>query len=198
MTAMSPGLPGPGIDLSLGEVQSLAVKAARGAGRAVGVAEDAGRATRWLWARGIDGTQALAGLLQATDGRTAAEIAPALPDLTPVRMAICPLALGGYLSDVGMIPQGSLGPVWAPDLVLPFMADVAPEGVDIVAEQPDVSGPVRIRLTVRDAPRAVVQSRALVPSDTLNILLDFAARTYAPATEESRARGAGAGPSESD
>ena len=35
-------------DLSLGELQSLCVKATRGAGRAVGVAEDAGRAVRWL------------------------------------------------------------------------------------------------------------------------------------------------------
>ncbi|PIE36691.1 MAG: hypothetical protein CSA54_03655 [Gammaproteobacteria bacterium] len=43
-----------------------------------------------------------------------------------------------------------------------------------------------------------VVSRATVPQDVLNTLARFAHRTYAPATEESRARGAGTGDSDND
>ena len=49
---------------SLGEVQALAVKAARGAGLSWGVAEEAGYAVRWLQANGAPGLTALANLLQ--------------------------------------------------------------------------------------------------------------------------------------
>lgn len=182
-------------DLSLGELQALCVKATRGAGRAVGVAEDAGRAVRWLCARGHDGAGALIQLLQATDGQGAAELSPVVPVYAPAGVAICPLALGGYLSDMGEVPEGPLGPVWSPLLMLPFLADVCGTGLDI--ERDTGGDPAVIRLVRRAHVGAAVQSRADVDPATFNALLAFAARTYAPATEQSRA-GAGSGLSDND
>ncbi|KMW60818.1 hypothetical protein AIOL_000983 [Candidatus Rhodobacter oscarellae] len=49
--------------MSLGELQALAAKAARGAGLSWGLAEEAGWAVRWLEARGLAGAAALAGVL---------------------------------------------------------------------------------------------------------------------------------------
>ncbi|MXW92328.1 MAG: DUF3726 domain-containing protein [Rhodospirillaceae bacterium] len=48
---------------SLNEIQSQATKAARGAGLPWGVADEAGRAARWLEARGLAGLSALDGAL---------------------------------------------------------------------------------------------------------------------------------------
>lgn len=185
------------LELSLGELQSLCVKATRGAGRAVGVAEDAGRAVRWLTARGEGGADALVQLLKATDGAAATDLIPDLPSLTPVGQALCPLALGGYLSDAlpDALPKGVIGPVWSPILLLPFLSDLAPHGVNIVPEQ--TSNPASITLHPRDTRHAATHTRAHLAPETLEALLAFAARTYAPATEQSRA-GAGAGVSDND
>lgn len=185
-------------DWSLGELQSLCTKATRGAGRAVGAAEDAGRAVRWLSARGLNGAEALVALLQATDGKPAGNMAPDLPLFSPVKSAICPLALGGYLSDTGTLPSGPIGPVWAPALLEPFVADLSATGVEITYDHAS-QDPVLVRLV----PRAIQattprHTRARVSTQTMTLLLDFAARTYAPSTEQSRAQGAGAGLSDND
>lgn len=185
-------------DLALGEIQSLCTKAARGAGRAIGVAEDAGRAVRWLSARGLNGAGALTGLLQVTDGKAASDLAPALPQLSPMKLAICPLTLGGYVSDRGVLPQGAIGPVWAPILLQPFVDDLSETGVLIVVDHP-LGDPVTVRLVPRrDRVLGNPCTRAQISSETMKILLDFAARTYAPATEQSRAQGAGAGLTDND
>lgn len=185
-------------DLSLGELQSLCVKATRGADRAVGVAEDAGRAVRWLCARGDDGAGALAALLRVTDGKAASVLLPDLPWFTPVQEAICPLLLGGYLSDMALVPDGPIGPVWAPLLLEPFVADLRDTGVEIVTGGPQ-DHPAAVRLVPRSKLlNAVRRTRATVDVDTMRTLLTFAARTYAPATEESRAKGAGAGLADND
>jgi len=57
---------------SLNEIRALATGAARGAGLPWGVADEAGRAARWLEARGLAGLSALDGALErlsATDWR---------------------------------------------------------------------------------------------------------------------------------
>ena len=45
---------------SLNEIESLCKKAARGAGLSWGLAEEAGKAARWLSAHGLDGPGVLA------------------------------------------------------------------------------------------------------------------------------------------
>ena len=52
---------------SFGEIQSTALKAARGAGLPWGLCEEAGAAVRWCWVHGLDGIGALAAVLEAYD-----------------------------------------------------------------------------------------------------------------------------------
>ena len=88
-------------DLSLGEVEAYARRAARGAGMSWGLAEEAGKATRWLAERGLPGVQVLLQLLTANDGRDYASMAPIVGD-DPWRSAdgnLCPICCGTALSD---------------------------------------------------------------------------------------------------
>ncbi len=186
-------------DLSLGEVQSLAAKAARGAGRPHGMSEEAAFAVRWLIERGFDGAGALAALLQATDGGADG----------------CPIAAGAALSDAGALTDGVQVTVHCPLLLAPFLGGLAPSDAGVLLSTD--AGDVRVgadgacegralshalgevRLTHCAAPeQGARMRRAEVADQALQVLLEFAARTYAPATEESRAKGAGAGVTDND
>ena len=71
-TIQSPAGPAPDatgdIVVSLAEIDAMGRKAARGAGYAWGMAEEAGRAARWLAAYRLPGPQRLAALLATCDG----------------------------------------------------------------------------------------------------------------------------------
>ena len=69
MNAESKGLPGGRnlVRLSLPEIESLVVKAARGAGYNWGIAEEAGFAVRWLARTGLPGPEILLAHLQEFD-----------------------------------------------------------------------------------------------------------------------------------
>ena len=109
-------------ELSLGEVEALCLKAARGAGYDWGLAEEAGAAARWLAARGLDGPAILLALLEArkdlaslrlTEGRvTQMDDGP-----------VCPIVLGAYISDLGGMAPLAEVPVLRPALLLPFLRD---------------------------------------------------------------------------
>lgn len=86
---------------SLNEVEAYGRRAARGAGMSWGLAEEAGKAARWLSARGLPGVELLLLLLTANDGRRYESMAPAMgarrwesPDGT-----LCPICCGAALSD---------------------------------------------------------------------------------------------------
>jgi len=87
------------VSWSLNEIESLAKKATRGAGRSWGLAEEAGKATRWLCAAGLPGAEALAALLERTDGTAHADLSPALSgDRWQARGGtLCPLIAGAAL-----------------------------------------------------------------------------------------------------
>ena len=198
---------------SLNEVEAIAKKAARGAGYPWGLAEEAGRATRWLAAHGLDGCAALAGLLEAVDG------APPTPQPGPIWEAasgrLCPVATGAALSDHAhaLGAETRLGAITQPLLLLPFAAflardkgtiSVAWEGGGAVTDgQVSTHGTTpawSLWATLRlggtlEAPRAP-GSRADPAPEAWASLAAFAHRTYAPATEESRQKGAG--PSDTD
>ena len=126
--------------------------------------------------------------------------------------------VGAALSD-RVDKNASLGPVLAPVLLLPVLAFMSKahgqpisvevssgqavldgDAIEIEAAMDDAS-PVRIRT---GAPhRSVVQARpcqtrADVCDRTWALLDAFAAKTYAPATEASRLKGAGAGLTDND
>ena len=121
------------VRFSRNEIETLSMKAARGAGMSWGLAEEAGFAAGWLAAQGIDGAGALLGLLD--EGADRAALRPVVSgdcwQATGGR-ALCPIALGAALSDHGALPDGPLavgalrtGPVSRPILVLPFLALLA-------------------------------------------------------------------------
>ena len=118
---------------SLGEIEAMAKRAARGAGLAWGMAEEAGKATRWLAARDLPGPEALAAMLAAVDGLPNAELAPRCTgrDWQAAGQAICPLSAGAALSDrtaaLGWEAPLTLGPMICPVLMLPAVAAAAAE-----------------------------------------------------------------------
>jgi hypothetical protein len=196
-------------ELSLNEVESLALKVGRGAGFAWGLAEDIGRGARALARRGFPWAEALVGLTrdagiwhapspQRVEGwrERRPEIESAAP-LCPVRAAALliddPSVLGGRplrLANVGL-------PLW-------IAALLAASGKDLDAEWPEASiasidglltPAADVTIWPRAAPRAATSLRRRSSADeaVLAALAAIAARVYVPASESSRARGAGGG-----
>lgn len=153
---------------SLNEIEALSRKAARGAGYSWGLADEAGRAVRWLEARGEPGATALLELLSWRDGK-------AYPSTVPGQASVCPIVAGTMLCDGVLLRDEIDGlPLHSPLLMQPFIAWL---------EGPGETDPA---------------ARANVPTDVAAALDAYATRTYAPATEASRLAGAGAGLSDND
>lgn len=193
---------------SVGESGALALKAARGAGMAWGLAEEAGFAVRWLQQRGVPGVEAMARYLAHCE--------------TNMNDAKCPIATGTSISDMAVAPPASLGLVREPLLLIPFIAAIAtpaPVRMHIGTAQIDIFASHFIcetdltDLTVAEANCALAFSplQAFLPADdviatrvpetaaqAMQELSDLAHRTYAPATEASRLSGAGAGLNDND
>lgn len=212
------------MNLALIEVEAMAKKAARGAGYSWGIAEEAAKATRWLCAAGFDGVATLAKVLQTVDGQDLATMTPSAlgGDWQGSSDTLCPLATGAALSD-GAVFWAEAGKtasnVIAPLLLLPFAANAALQlgrpvtlswqGAQLVTDGQSVSGPsslvtpdqqktVQVQLGGKIIDTTPTRLRA-TPSDADWATLErFAHRTYAPDTEESRLKGAGAGLSDND
>ncbi|MEC3861100.1 DUF3726 domain-containing protein [Mesobacterium sp. TK19101] len=185
--------------LSLNEIDAQAKRAARGAGYSWGMAEEAGKAARWLCAQGLDGVSVLAQAL-TRDG-TALTRGVAMADRA-VRLHDEP---------------ATLMDVPCPALVLPFAAMAARQlraGVSVDLDSAlavtdgdrlQLSGPLPdhaacVRVTLGGALSTPVPrlGRASPTPEAWATLTRLAALTYAPATDESRLRGAGAGLSDND
>ncbi|MEJ6391863.1 DUF3726 domain-containing protein [Gymnodinialimonas sp. 2305UL16-5] len=188
------------LDWSLGEVEALSAKAARGAGRAYGVAQEAGYATAWLCARGYDGAGAMAALLRATEGVAHTDLGP------EVAGPLCPLVLGCFLSDGGAWRDWAR-PIHVPLILAPFVIpaqsaiilQAGQAGLKLSAQGALIgadpgSDPVEVQIS-SCAPfdPQPLRSRAGVTPAARDALMALAERTYAPATAASRAKGAGDG-----
>ena len=211
---------------SLNEIEALSKRAARGAGLPWGVAEDASKAVRWLETRGLPGSAQLAAVLTVFDGVPRQEICPvSLEGSWHARSGVlCPISCGAALSDtVAGTAQGQrieMDSVSHPLLLVPFAAQAVDgsagmmalawgqvqilchdDGMEILdpKNQARDGTPVLvqcIKLAQKDlAPLQNVQ-RVVSDENTIATLYAFADRTLAPATEESRAKGAGAGVSD--
>ncbi|MEO0831349.1 MAG: DUF3726 domain-containing protein, partial [Pseudomonadota bacterium] len=90
------------VALSLPEVSSLALRAARGAGYPWGLCEDCGVAAAWLAGRGIDWSQPL---LRRLTGPPGAKVRPA-PDKWASDGPICALIAGVTLADFATLSEG--------------------------------------------------------------------------------------------
>ena len=207
--------------LSLNEIEATAKRAARGAGYSWGHAEEAGKATRWLCAHGLGGVEALVQLLDLSLTSIPEAHTPEISgEVWAGQNALCPLAAGAAVSDCAQqLTKApiSLNNVALPVLILPFAANAAQlletvvtvefDGSDITTDGhsltlptalPDHAQLISVRLGGTLAGPVALQSRATPDQFAWAALNRFAHRTYAPATEESRLRGAGAGLSDND
>jgi hypothetical protein len=113
---------------SLNEIEALSRKAARGAGLSWGLAEEAGKAARWLVAQGLPGPQVLADLLTRNDGQSYETLCPHDEDegrWTARGGTLCPLISGAALCDhAARLAAGEalqLGRTASPMLLLPYL-----------------------------------------------------------------------------
>ncbi len=213
--------------VSLSEVDAMCRKAARGAGMSWGLAEEAGRAARALAALGQDGPGALLAAIDAMDGNVAAHmphVGP--PEWSSPADRLCPVATGAALSDrASTIAAGGsvrLGPVLSPLLLVPFLCmaargvgasfrlvrgshtSVATPAGPVVEDWGFLSVPILEGISVAAAAGSPGQA-AKAAATGLEVSVDlwrrldrYAHRTYAPATENSRRSGAGAGTRDTD
>ncbi len=209
------------ITFSLNEIETMGKRAARGAGSSWGLAEEAGKAVRWLTGRGVPGPEMLAGLLTQNDGKSYDELA--LVSAEGVWRSrsgrLCPLISGAALCDrAGEIAGGrtfELGRTACPGLLVPFAADAAKltgttVGLSWLALEIAVdAGNFRIEgpetdLTAWDVDAVRCRrvesvgtapepgvAGGVVDAETWARLAGFERRTFAPATESSRRFGAG-------
>jgi len=205
------------MNVSLNEVEATGKKAARGAGFDWGIAEEAGRAARWLCANGLDGCGALAAYLSGPRGHA--------PDgLNGVWRSskgdLCPLITGAALSDLALDLKRrpiEIENVTAPLILLPFAAwaslaigenvtlrvgdvEAVTDGIklSVSGAVPEMGAQVTTFPAGKVSEARPLETRALPDAAAWAVLSEFAHKTYAPATEESRLLGAGAGLSDND
>lgn len=212
---------------SLNEIDSLARKATRGAGYSWGLAEEAGRATRWLCAMGLPGADCLAGVLAQTDGVAYDALCPDGSEV-PWKASggtLCPLITGAAICDnAATIADGreiTLQKTACPLLLYPFVAVASDmtgtalslswgpcrltrcEGISHLNAEAPASHDSCDSATIRcasDTPGTVVRRawRGEISAEAQRTLSALAHRTYAPDTPESRMAGAGAGLTDND
>jgi Protein of unknown function (DUF3726) len=118
-----------GAVFSLSEIQSICLKAARGAELPWGLAEEAGMAASWLTAAGLPGAELLLELLEGP--RLERPRATAGQWKSHHGGLLCPIATGAALSDFALLPEGIgdgllvVERLGLPVVTLPFAAAVA-------------------------------------------------------------------------
>jgi hypothetical protein len=181
---------------SLNELESEARKAIRGAGLPWGLAEEGGKAVRWLAAHGVDPLPALADVLERHDRgeRIASACRITENGRRTADAPLCPITLGATLCDgADQLAATAFiaGPVARPLLLAPFVAaaarilgrplQLAADGRKIMLDQRgDPSG----ELSMLDAPDAVelrcatIADRAAMPP--VNVASTHGIETHAP------------------
>lgn len=213
---------------SLNEVETLARKAARGAGLSWGLSEEAGKTARWLTSVQFPGPAMLADLLAQNDGTAHHRLCPT--DTSAIWTAaggtLCPLTTGAAICDhASEIAAGrtiQLGRTAYPLLLVPYVAAAADQtGTPMMVTWGDMAiilgdgaqinmpDPATANLTMTETVEIMPAgdtsgqplphtNRGDMSSETAKALNTFAHRTYAPDTAESRLAGAGAGLTDND
>jgi hypothetical protein len=208
-------------ELSLNEVESLAAKVGRGCGFSWGLAEEIGRSARQLARAGFPWAEALLLLAEKTSGLQPPSLAQAerwrehrsaVGSTTP----LCPVRAAALLIDDPTILQTkplhleNVGvPIWIAGMLAASSAaggfEVAWPAASALAARQGIlqkartgawlapAADVRISPVVAPPSQPPLLRRALVDDAILAALGSFAARIYVPASESSRAKGAGGG-----
>lgn len=184
--------------LSYNEVQTLARKAACGAGLPHGVAEDVGQAAVWLSARGIDavgvvidalGSQAeILGDQSAIDALCCGETAEIAFEGRSCSLMLIGLA-GAVAANTAMNLNLRYDGGVEPLALAANPAELAASALSLRLHSPPDGGMPMPRRSPRPAATDAAAYAAA---------LGLAARTYVPASELSRAQGAGAGTTDND
>ena len=191
------------MDLSLNEAETLAAKAARGAGFPWGLADEIGRAARVLAMQREDWGEALLALVSAAQSfeapaperverwRRGGSDMPGSQPLCPVRTAALLLddaiELDSRALQIARVGQ----PIWLAAML------TRPSDWIVDFDEPLGDGDVTLRRGVA-AVRPLGVRRAAITLQTLTALNGYAARTYVPESERSRKRGAGGGTVDDD
>ena len=206
---------------SLNEIEATAKHATRGAGYSWGLAEEAGKATRWLCAQDLDGAAGLSHLLEYGFASSLDCHKPkALSNVWTGDELLCPLITGASLSDQAATLQTNpvqIRRLAVPLMLLPFAANVARSRHEVITvkcgefvaatdgARASLSGALpetaeHLEVTLGGTLTRVNPGRTRATPDPAawDVLNRFAHRTYAPATEQSRLQGAGAGLSDND
>lgn len=210
------------MNVSLNEVEATAKRAARGAGYPWGLAEEAAKATRYLCTHDIDGCAALAALLTEIGNIDLAHHAPIIEenDWRAANRFLCPLFAGAAISDHAellRLHEVRFYKVFSPALMIPFAASAAidleapvsiewgsklsvTDGNQVATSgaSSDFANLLTLRLGGELSQSNTPKTRATPETASWTSLNEFAFRTYAPASEESRAKGAGAGLTDND
>ena len=214
------------MDRSLNEIEAMAKKAARGAGLPWGLAEDVGKSVRWLEAYDLGGTEILARYLSSMGSLTTFQTGPTSVNgiWTAPCGTLCPIVTGAALSDhASKIKRGAKGmsKIRFPLLLVPYAAAAAErihqpitllwKGARITVDgkkvavngdatnvRTDKAIALRCQITAEDWDGYSAKLRGDVDPIAWDKLGEFAHKTYAPATEESRLSGAGAGTTDND
>lgn len=205
------------IDLSLGEFSALVAKALRGTGYSWGLAEDGAYAARELARFGLHAPELVVDLLREVGACQLSLLMPSKDGQSPGSL-LCPVCVGAVLADASCVEERSFPLVAAPLLVAPLIAlTLSPNDAggfriswtngecDITRTELNVHGslptdPTSIvvqRVSELRLSSSATVDRVHMSDSTMDELTRLAHRTYAPATEASRA-GAGARSSDND
>lgn len=201
---------------SLNEIELMARKAAVGAGWASGLAEDAGRAAAWLCRHGYDGVQAVYASVRTGPRDISVEDTQTGLVFHDARAARAGPSALDLLADGGMTEHAILRNVDSPVMLLGLAgtlsaqygtavglefangarARVASDCLQITGAVSYASCDVQVqRITWSGVPARPTDATTgfNANEDIWAKLESLAAKTYVPATDESRRRGAGAG-----
>jgi hypothetical protein len=208
--------------VSRNEIESLALKAARGAGMSWGLAEESSIAAGWLAEHALPWADTLLGVLAQADATSPPRIVgqALLPSRPGTRL--CPIMTGGFLSDLGLPASAMeihdlLAPLW----LAPFAASWAgPDQVvrlgwgdaSLLVGRSAVAGADAVPAAIHATPfakrvtmvlepmsgaptyrRRIAPSGYAVCEEIWCALQEFERKTYVPASAQSRIAGAGAG-----
>lgn len=181
--------------LSLNEFEVTCRKACVGAGIPDGVAAILARAALWLERRGHAGAEALVAGLKADAGALAklpGQVGLCLADGTATTGPVPPLLAGGVCAVV-MPRAATVRMEWAGG-----EASVSTDTAQITGGT-DAFAVIELRVAPADMPDApALAPRVHPPDQAWNDLRARAHETMVPATEQSRAAGAGAGDIDND
>ena len=212
--------------VSLNQIEHTARKATRGAGLSWGLAEETGRAVRWLHGVGLPGVSSLLTMLDEIDQGTGYAEAARQTLLDSALLADCVSAADFEAASGGSGETLRLEFSFPSPLTLGFVAVAASAGNYVHSLQTKnfsaIIEPEQVVWWGDDWPNAagialgVVAARYRLPNpqgaiilrprtgagtvghDEWNALDRYASRTYVPASEASRLAGAGAGLSDND